>query len=75
MGSKNLKAIAIHGTNKTSIYDKSSINRIRENLHKKSLGPATEKYRTLGTISNLSVFNRLNVLPSYNFQQTKFANI
>ncbi|MQG39900.1 MAG: aldehyde ferredoxin oxidoreductase family protein [SAR202 cluster bacterium] len=75
MGSKNLKAIAIHGTNKTSIYDESSINRIRANLNKKSLGPATEKYRTLGTISNLSVFNRLNVLPSYNFQQTKFANI
>ncbi len=75
MGSKNLKAIAIHGTNKTSIYDESSINRIRANLNKKSLGPATEKYRTLGTISNLSVFNRLNVLPSYNFQQTKFDNI
>jgi len=53
MGSKNLKAIAIHGTNKTSIYDESSINRIRANLNKKSLGPATEKYRTLGTISNL----------------------
>jgi len=75
MGSKNIKAIAIHGTNKTNIYDESSINRIRENLHTKSLGPATEKYRTLGTISNMSVFNRLNVLPSYNFQQTKFENI
>ena len=75
MGSKNIKAIAIHGSNKTNIYDESSINRIREQLHKKSLGPATEKYRTLGTVSNLSVFNRLNVLPSYNFQQNKFDNI
>ena len=75
MGSKNIKAIAIHGSNKINIYDESSINRVREQLHKKSLGPATEKYRTLGTVSNLSVFNRLNVLPSYNFQQTKFENI
>ena len=46
MGSKNIKAIAIHGSNKINIYDESSINRVREQLHKKSLGPATEKYRT-----------------------------
>lgn len=75
MGSKNIKAIAIHGTHKIKIHDRTSLNGIREKLQAKSLGPATEKYRTLGTISNLSVFNRLDILPSYNFQQTKFNNI
>jgi len=75
MGSKNIKAIAIHGTHKIKIHDRTSLNGIREKLQAKSLGPATEKYRTLGTMSNLSVFNRLDILPSYNFQQTKFNNI
>jgi aldehyde:ferredoxin oxidoreductase len=38
-----------------------------------SFGPATAKYRELGTATNLLTFNRLNVLPTRNFQQGSFA--
>jgi aldehyde:ferredoxin oxidoreductase len=37
------------------------------------LGPATAKYRELGTVANLLTFNRLHALPTRNFQQGQFA--
>ncbi|HUG92568.1 MAG TPA: aldehyde ferredoxin oxidoreductase C-terminal domain-containing protein, partial [Planctomycetaceae bacterium] len=39
---------------------------------RKSFGPGTEKYRELGTVSNLLVFNRLGTLPTRNFQAATF---
>ena len=42
-------------------------------LSERSFGPATAKYRELGTATNLLVFNRLGVLPTRNFQQGTFA--
>jgi aldehyde:ferredoxin oxidoreductase len=42
-------------------------------LSRRSFGPATAKYRELGTVSNLLAFNRLNALPTRNFQQGTFA--
>ena len=44
----------------------------RQDLARRSLGPATEKYRTLGTVANVSVFNRLGTLPTLNFRQSTF---
>ncbi len=37
-----------------------------------SFGPATEKYRELGTVANLLVFNRFDALPTRNFQESHF---
>jgi aldehyde:ferredoxin oxidoreductase len=73
MGSKNLKAIAVRGTKSVPLHNPEAINEIGRDLSSKSLGAATEKYRTLGTIANVSVFNRLGVLPTRNFQQSTFA--
>jgi rhodanese-related sulfurtransferase len=50
------------------------VEKARE-LSAKSFGPATAKYRELGTVSNLLVFNRLSVLPTRNFQEGHFAAI
>ncbi len=44
-------------------------------ISKHSFGPATAKYRELGTATNLLAFNRLNVLPTRNFQQGSFAGV
>ncbi|PZC45938.1 MAG: aldehyde:ferredoxin oxidoreductase [Chloroflexi bacterium] len=74
MGSKRLKAIAVKGSHKTEIYDPSKLAQIRLDLAKKSVGTGTEKYRTLGTISNVSVFNRLEILPTNNFQFASHKN-
>ncbi len=72
MGSKNLKAIAVKGTQSVPVYNHDSLNEIGSDLTRRSLGPATEKYRTLGTMANVSVFNSLGTLPTRNFQQSTF---
>ena len=38
----------------------------------RSFGPATAKYRELGTVANLLTFNRLHALPTRNFQEGRF---
>ncbi len=72
MGSKNLKAIAVKGTQSVPVYDYDALNAIGKDLTRRSLGPTTEKYRTLGTMANVSVFNSLGTLPTHNFQQSTF---
>lgn len=75
MGSKNLKAIAVKGSHNTVIYDSKKLGEIRLDIAKRSLGAGTEKYRSLGTISNMSVFNKLEVLPTNNFQLSSFQHV
>ena len=72
MGSKNLKAIAVRGRGPAPVFDKDSLDTIGRNLSAKSLGPATEKYRTTGTMANIAVFDRLGTLPTRNFRQSTF---
>ena len=72
MGSKNLKAIAVRGHNRVSFAEPEILDELRADLSRRSLGEATEKYRTLGTMANVSVFNRLGALPTRNFQQSTF---
>jgi aldehyde:ferredoxin oxidoreductase len=73
MGSKRLKAIAVRGTQPTAVADRAGLKQVNGRLIERSLGPATAKYRQLGTPANLLAFDRLGVLPSYNFSQTTFA--
>ena len=72
MGSKNLKAIAVRGRNPAPVFDAERLKAVGRDLSAKSLGPATEKYRTTGTMANLAVFDRLGTLPTRNFQQSTF---
>ncbi|MFQ6027960.1 MAG: aldehyde ferredoxin oxidoreductase family protein [Dehalococcoidia bacterium] len=72
MGSKNLKALAVWGQQPVEIADAEATNRYRRDLSRRSLGAATEKYRNLGTIANVSVFNRLGTLPTRNFRESTF---
>ena len=75
MGSKNLKAIAVRGHSTVSFAEPEELGGIRADLSRRSLGEATEKYRTLGTMANVSVFNRLGALPTRNFQQSTFEGV
>ena len=74
LGSKNLKAIAVRGSQRSAWAHPDELAEYAKRLSQKSFGPATAKYRELGTASNLLVFNRLNVLPTRNFQQGQFTN-
>ena len=73
LGSKNIKAIAVRGSRRCSWGHPDELIDFARKLSEKSFGPATAKYRELGTASNLLAFNRLNVLPTRNFQQGSFA--
>jgi len=72
MGAKNLKAIALQGERGTSVADADAVERIAAALRRQSVGPLTAKYRRVGTVANLAVFNRLGALPTRNFQQATF---
>jgi len=72
LGSKNLKAIAVRGTQRCEWAHPRELAAYAKALSKRSFGPATAKYRELGTASNLLTFNRLGVLPTRNFQSGTF---
>ena len=74
LGSKNIKAIAVRGDQRTSWFDTQGLVQQARNLSQRSFGPATEKYRELGTAANVLVFNRLHCLPTRNFQKGSFEN-
>jgi aldehyde:ferredoxin oxidoreductase len=74
LGSKNLKAIAIRGTRHCEWADSHGLVALSRDLAARSWGPATAKYRELGTATNLLTFNRLGTLPTRNFQQGTFEH-
>lgn len=67
LGSKNIKAILVRGSQRCEWANETELVSYAKQLSKESFGPATAKYRELGTASNLLVFNRMNCLPTRNF--------
>lgn len=73
MGAKKLKAIVVRGVHDTVPAHPERIAEAARELARRSVGAATAKYRELGTVSNLTTFDRLGVLPTRNFQSGTFA--
>jgi aldehyde:ferredoxin oxidoreductase len=72
LGAKNLKAIAVRGTQRPEWAAPNAVLAISGDLSRRSFGPATAKYRELGTAANLLTFNRFGALPTRNFQRGTF---
>jgi aldehyde:ferredoxin oxidoreductase len=72
LGAKKLKAVAVAGSQRVEVADPPGVVAAAKDLSKRSFGPATAKYRELGTVANLLTFNRFAALPTRNFQQGKF---
>ena len=72
LGSKNIKAIAVRGTQRCEWAHPRELVELSRDLSKRSFGPATEKYRELGTATNMLTFNRFGTLPTRNFQSGTF---
>jgi aldehyde:ferredoxin oxidoreductase len=72
LGAKNVKAIAVRGTKRAEWAHPSELTALSKALSKRSFGPATAKYRELGTATNLLTFNRFGALPTRNFQSGTF---
>jgi aldehyde:ferredoxin oxidoreductase len=67
LGAKRLKAVAVRATAKCAVADPAAVLAAAKDLRARSFGPATAKYRDLGTLANLLTFNALSALPGRNF--------
>jgi aldehyde:ferredoxin oxidoreductase len=74
LGSKRIKAIAVRGTQRCEWAHPRELTELSRDLSKRSFGPATAKYRELGTATNLLTFNRFGTLPTRNFQTGTFED-
>ena len=72
MGFKNLKAVAVRGTKDVTVANPDEFLEFVKMLHERMKGPATTKYRTLGTPLNVLVHNALGALPTRNFTNATF---
>ncbi len=72
LGSKQIKAIAVRGNQRAQVADSGRTVALAKHYSELSFGPATEKYRELGTVANLLVLNRFDALPTRNFDSSQF---
>jgi aldehyde:ferredoxin oxidoreductase len=72
MGSKNLKAVAVRGTHDVNVADMEGFREFVKMIHERMKGPATKKYKTLGTPQNVLVLNSLSALATRNFTNAQF---
>ncbi len=72
LGAKRIKAIAVRATAKVAPADPDAVLAAARDLRARSFGPATAKYRELGTLANLLAFNAISTLPTRNFQAATF---
>jgi aldehyde:ferredoxin oxidoreductase len=68
MGSKNLKAIAIHGTKGVKVADKTAFWSAMRDAYAKVDTPGTEHFHQVGTPGVLSLVKELGILPTRNFK-------
>jgi aldehyde:ferredoxin oxidoreductase len=74
MGAKNLKAIAVRGTQPITVADPAGVMEETLKLIQASQGPTTQKYRILGTPTNVLAMNKMGTLPTRNFSETVFEH-
>jgi aldehyde:ferredoxin oxidoreductase len=73
LGAKLLKGVAVRAATKVAPADPPAVLAAARDLRARSFGPATAKYRELGTLANLLAFNAIATLPTRNFQASTFA--
>ncbi len=72
MGSKLLKAVAVRGTADITVADVEKFKELSFEMYNRAKGPATEKYRGLGTAGNVLVLNKAAAMPTRNWQDAVF---
>jgi aldehyde:ferredoxin oxidoreductase len=73
LGAKNLKAVLVKAGTRVAVHDPAAVLDAARDLRARSFGPATAKYRELGTLANLLAFNAVSTLPTRNFTAATFA--
>jgi len=75
MGSKNLKAVCFRGTKGIKVAHPVEFYKIAKKLIKVANGPATAKYRDLGTPAGLTSYNKLGMMPTFNHREGTWDKI
>ncbi len=75
MGSKNLKAVCFRGTKGVKVAHPVEFYKIARKLIKVANGPATAKYRDLGTPAGLTSYNKLGMMPTFNHREGTWEKI
>ena len=73
-GSKKLKAVSVRGTHDVTVADPETLLKLSFDISKAAQGASTEKYRILGTSSNVLNMNRMGLLPTRNYQEGVFEH-
>lgn len=72
-GSRNLKALVVHGEREDQIEDFAKYNKVYKEIYNKAVTTdIMDKYHGLGTAINVNGLNNLNGLPTKNLQQSSF---
>jgi aldehyde:ferredoxin oxidoreductase len=74
MGSKNVKAIAVRGTRDITVAKPAEFMNMVKDFHERMKGPATQKYRTLGTVENVLINNTMFCMPTRNYRSAHFED-
>ncbi|HWD06210.1 MAG TPA: aldehyde ferredoxin oxidoreductase family protein [Amycolatopsis sp.] len=72
LGAKNVKAVLVRSATRVAVADQPGVLAAAKDLRRRSFGPATAKYRELGTLANLLAFNAVSTLPTRNFTAATF---
>jgi aldehyde:ferredoxin oxidoreductase len=74
-GSKNLKAMAISGTERAEVPNAKRYREVYNKLYRTAVQTdAMEKYHDIGTPVSINVLNMLKALPTKNFQASSFSD-
>ncbi|MCL5290303.1 MAG: aldehyde ferredoxin oxidoreductase N-terminal domain-containing protein [Bacillota bacterium] len=74
-GSKNLKALVVHGERDEIIQDYAKYNKVYKEIYNQAVTTdIMDKYHGLGTAINVNGLNHLNGLPTRNLQQSSFEH-
>ncbi|MGH3614948.1 MAG: aldehyde ferredoxin oxidoreductase family protein [Pseudonocardia sp.] len=72
LGAKNIKAVLVKAGTRVDVADPPAVLAVARDLRERSFGPATAKYRELGTLANLLAFNAVSTLPTRNVTAATF---
>jgi aldehyde:ferredoxin oxidoreductase len=67
MGSKNLKAIVVHGTKKVPVFNPEAVDRLQKE-YSGQINKNAESFRKFGTAGGLATFEAMGTLPLQNWK-------
>lgn len=74
MGSKNLKAIAVNGSEEKDYYEKEKFSEVRGDFASKLTDEQAQEFGKYGTPGDVMGLNETGILPTENFRRGKFEN-